>query len=154
MSVAAPRYVSFLSFCVVNVLIDIESLHNMLAGRTRIHTFFHTYVGASFVAVYLVALFIAARWLALRLPDHLLLRWRTLGVVPVVLGSVLGAWSHVLLDSVMHSDIVPLWPWSQANPLFQVISTTDLHWACVASGGVAAAWFLLRAGAKRIRFDR
>jgi len=143
-SVASPRYVSFLAFCAVNVLIDVESLHNMLTHQVRIHTFFHTYLGASFVAVYMVALFIAARWLALRLPDHALLRWRTLGVLPVAVGSALGAWSHVLLDSIMHSDITPLAPWSRANPMFQAISTTALHVVCTVAGCLAITWLLLR----------
>jgi membrane-bound metal-dependent hydrolase YbcI (DUF457 family) len=143
-SVASPRYVSFLAFCAVNVLIDVESLRNMLTHQARIHTFFHTYLGASLAAFYLVALFIAARWLALRLPDNPFLRWRTLTVLPVAIGSALGAWSHVLLDSVMHADIAPLAPWSRANPLFQIISTTALHVTCLLCGGLAILWFVLR----------
>jgi membrane-bound metal-dependent hydrolase YbcI (DUF457 family) len=143
-SVASPKYVSFLAFCAVNVLIDVESLRNMLTHQIRIHTFFHTYLGASFVSAYVVALFIAARWLAQRLPDHYLLRWRSLGIVPVVVGSALGAWSHVLLDSVMHADIMPFAPWSRANPMFQAISTTALHMVCAVAGGLAVTWLLLR----------
>ena len=150
-SVVAPKHVSFVAFCAVNVLIDVESLRNMLTHQVRIHTFFHTYLGASFVAVYVVALFIAARWLALRLPDHVLLRWRALGVVPVFMGSALGAWSHVLLDSVMHSDITPFAPWSSANPLFQVISTTALHLGCVVAGALAVTWLVLRSHGSRAR---
>ena len=143
-SVASPKYVSFVAFCAVNVLIDVESLRNMLTHQARIHTFFHTYLGASFIPAYVVALVITARWLAQRLPDHVLLRWRTLGVLPVLMGSALGAWSHVLLDSVMHSDITPFAPWSSANPLFQVISTTALHLVCAVTGAIAVTWLLLR----------
>ena len=46
-SAAARKYVSFLAFCAVNVLIDVESLYNMLTRQPRIHTFLHTYVGAT-----------------------------------------------------------------------------------------------------------
>ena len=143
-SVASPRYVSFLAFCAVNVLIDVESLRNMVTHQPRIHTFFHTYLGASIAAAVVVMLFIPARWLALRLPDNLLLRWRVLSVAPVAIGAVLGAWSHVLLDSIMHADITPFAPMSQANPLYRAVSLTTLHAACVVSGALGAAWLLLR----------
>ena len=49
--VVAPRHVSFLAFCAANVLIDIEPLYYMLTHQDRLHRFFHTYVGASLVAV-------------------------------------------------------------------------------------------------------
>jgi membrane-bound metal-dependent hydrolase YbcI (DUF457 family) len=148
-AVAAPRYLSFLAFCTVNVLIDIESLSNMIRQQRRIHTFFHTYLGASMTAAYLVAFFIAARWLVVRAPDNPLFRWRALGVAPVALGAAFGAWSHVLLDSIMHADIVPLAPWSQSNPLFQIVPTATLHGVCAMSGGLAGIWLLLR----RLRHD-
>jgi hypothetical protein len=44
----------------------------------------------------------------------------------------------------MHADITPLAPWSRANPLFQIISTTALHVTCLVSGGLAILWFVLR----------
>jgi len=143
-SVASPRYVSFLAFCAANVLIDVESLRNMITQQPRIHTFFHTYLGASIAAAAVVMLFIPARWLALRLPDSVFLRWRALKVPPVAIGALLGAWSHVLMDSIMHADITPFAPMSQSNPLYRVIPLTALHAICVLSGVLAAAWFLLR----------
>ncbi len=143
-SVAAPRHVSFLSFCAANVLIDVESLRNMVTHQPRIHTFFHTYIGASLAAVAIVALFIPARWLACRLPDSVLVDWRRLGVLPVAIGAALGAWSHVVLDSIMHADITPFAPLSETNPLYQAISSRTLHIACLISGGLAGAWFALR----------
>jgi membrane-bound metal-dependent hydrolase YbcI (DUF457 family) len=150
-SVAAPKYASFLAFCAVNVLIDVESLRNMLTHQPRIHTFFHTYLGASIAAAAIVVLFIPVRWLASRLSENLFLRRRSLGIVAVAIGAFLGAWSHVLLDSIMHADITPLAPMSLANPLYQVISVPALHAVCVLSGGLAAVWFLLRSNVSRER---
>ena len=143
-SVASPRYVSFLSFCAVNVLIDVESLYNMLTEQARIHTFFHTYIGATLAAVGTVVLFLLARWAALQLPDFPFLRWRNLGIVPVATGATIGAWSHVALDSIMHSDITPLAPLSDANVLYRVVSLSTLHLSCLAAAGAAAAWLAVR----------
>jgi membrane-bound metal-dependent hydrolase YbcI (DUF457 family) len=45
-----------------------------------------------------------------------------------------GTYSHVLLDSIMHSDMQPVAPVSHANALLHVISVDSLHLVCVISG--------------------
>ena len=133
---AAPRHVSFIAFAATNVLIDVESLYNLVHQRDQVHAFLHTCLGASLVIPAIVLVFLLLHRLApvLRLPD--VFGWRALTVRPVLIGAVLGAYTHVLLDSVMHVDIRPLAPWSAANPLLSVLSLEDLHWACAAAGMV------------------
>jgi hypothetical protein len=144
LAVATRSSVSFLSFCATNVLIDVESLYNMVTNQPRIHTFFHTYVGATLAAVFVVLAFVPTRWLATRLPDWPILAWRHLPVRAVSLGALLGAWSHVLFDSIMHSDITPLAPFSDANGLLGLIPLRDLHMGCFIAGVVALAWWSMR----------
>ncbi|PTT88070.1 hypothetical protein DBR42_10430 [Pelomonas sp. HMWF004] len=136
----APRHISFLSFVAANVLIDVESLYNLVHGRHPVHAFFHTYVGATLVALALVVAF----WLLRRAGVQRLLPALTLR--QVTLGALLGAWSHVLLDSVMHADIQPLQPLSAANGLLGWVSLSALHWGCLACGVVA----LLMAGIRHL----
>lgn len=134
----APRHVSFLAFCAANVLIDVESLVNLVGRRHPVHAFFHTYVGATLVIVATVALFAAARHWAQRLrwPDPL--QWQSLSKCQVVFGAAFGAYTHVLLDSVMHSDIQPLAPFSTANPLLLALSLDALHLGCLLLGVAGA----------------
>lgn len=141
---ASRSSVSFLAFAATNVLIDVESLYNMVTDQPRIHTFFHTYIGSTIAAALVVLAFIPCRWLARRLPAWPLLGWRRLSVTAVLLGSLVGAWSHVLLDSVMHSDITPLAPYSNANPLYQLVSLQVLHLGCVFTGLLGVVWYFLR----------
>jgi hypothetical protein len=143
-AIAAPRRVSFLAFCAANVLIDCESLYNMTTGQPRIHTFLHTYVGASLAAGATVLLFLLARGLLRNLPDYPIFAWRKLAVAAVALGAVLGAWSHVVLDSIMHADITPLAPFSTRNVLYQLVSLQALHLACMAAAVLALVWWLVR----------
>jgi hypothetical protein len=143
-AIAAPRRVSFLAFCAANVLIDCESLYNMTTGQPRIHTFLHTYVGASLAAGATVLLFLLARRVMRSLPDYPIFNWRRLAVSAVALGAVLGAWSHVVLDSIMHADITPLAPFSDRNVLYHVVSMRALHLGCVVAGAVALAAWLFR----------
>jgi membrane-bound metal-dependent hydrolase YbcI (DUF457 family) len=130
----APRYISFLSFCAANVLIDFESLYNLVNRRHPVHAFFHTYIGATLIIAAVCVLFAGSRWFALRFWLPNLLRWQTLSLLQVGLGAALGSYSHVLLDSVMHRDIQPLAPFSTSNALLSAVSLSALHLACVALG--------------------
>jgi membrane-bound metal-dependent hydrolase YbcI (DUF457 family) len=140
----APRHVSFLAFCAANVLIDVESLYNLVNQRHPVHAFFHTYVGASLVIIAVGSLFVAARWFAGRFWLPNLLRWRNLSLRQVIVGAALGAYSHVVLDSVMHSDIQPLAPFSSANALLGALPLSILHIACVVLGLLGVLGVILR----------
>ncbi|TFH43204.1 MAG: hypothetical protein E4H01_12390 [Lysobacterales bacterium] len=141
---ATRSSVSFLSFFAANVLIDVESLYNMVTHQPRVHTFLHTYVGSTLAAAVIVLAFVPARRLAMKLPRWPVLAWRHLPLKAVALGAMLGAWSHVLLDSIMHSDITPWAPFSEANGRYLLIPVRTLHVACLVAGLVALAWWVLR----------
>jgi membrane-bound metal-dependent hydrolase YbcI (DUF457 family) len=150
----APRHVSFLSFCAANVLIDLESLYNLVHGLHPVHAFLHTYAGATLVVLALLLLFLGARWVVLRLGVPNVLGWRALTTMQVGVGAALGAYSHVLLDSVMHRDIAPLLPFSSANALLATVPLGWLHLACLAAGllGVliiAVRWFVMGGSDRR-----
>jgi membrane-bound metal-dependent hydrolase YbcI (DUF457 family) len=132
----APRRISFIAFCTANVLTDVEPLYYMLAGEAWLHRFFHTWLGASVMSVAVVLLFLGARWYASMhwLPN--VCGWRALALPPVAFGAVLGCATHVLLDSVMHADMHPFAPFSDANPLWRVVALGTLHWSCVAAGAI------------------
>ena len=62
----------------------------------------------------------------------------------MLLGALAGTWSHVLLDSVMHADITPWAPWSEANGLYVWVSMSTLHGLCVTGMLVGAAVWVSR----------
>lgn len=132
----APRHVSFVAFCAANVLIDLESLYNLVYHRNPVHAFFHTYIGATLVVAGTIALLVAMLRLGslLRIPNWW--GWKELSLRQLVMGAALGAYSHVALDSVMHQDIRPLAPLSQENSLQGLVSLGALDWICVATGVV------------------
>ena len=142
----APRYVSFLNFCVANLLIDFESLYNLMHQRHPVHAFFHTYLGASLIIVAVIVLFLWARWFAGRLWLPNVLHWRELSLVQVAVGAALGAYSHVVLDSLMHRDIQPLAPFASTNALLGSLSLNTLHLGCVVLGALG----LVGVGVRRV----
>ena len=140
----APKQVSFIAFCTANVLIDVEPLYYMLTHQHRLHQFFHTVVGASLVALLTLILFFGCRAFSRRfwLPNPF--EWQTLNRMPVALGAIVGTYSHLVLDSVMHMDITPFAPFSDANPLLRIVSLSTLHWICIGSGVLGALIIVIR----------
>ena len=131
---AAPGHVSFIAFCTANVLIDCESLYNLQRGNDQVHAFFHTYIGATLVIAATWLLYKALYGLAQRIRLPNLFGWQSLQSRQVLTGAALGAYSHIVLDSIMHSDIRPWRPFSDANGLLHAIPLDWLHLACLAAG--------------------
>jgi hypothetical protein len=48
----------------------------------------------------------------------------------------IGTFSHVLLDAVMHWDLMLLYPFSLSKPLLGLISVDWLHVLCIGCGGL------------------
>jgi membrane-bound metal-dependent hydrolase YbcI (DUF457 family) len=148
---AAPKHISFLAFCGANVLVDVEPLYFMLTHQWPIHRFFHTYVGATVAAGIVVALFALVRRMTPGLLDQL--RLRNLGVRAVALGAILGTYSHVLLDSLMHADMNPFAPFSNANPLLGAVFLNTLYGFCLVAGVAGGVVIGLRYLTTRRRTD-
>ena len=140
----APRRVSFMAFCAANVAIDVESLVNLVRGIDPVHAFFHSVVGATLAGVATAAAMLGAWVLGRRLRLPNLFGWLDLTPAAIAAGSLLGAWSHVVLDAIMHPDLRPFAPFDPANPLLHAVSLGLLHGGCVAAAGLGMLLLALR----------
>jgi membrane-bound metal-dependent hydrolase YbcI (DUF457 family) len=59
-------------------------------------------------------------------------------------GAFIGSYSHVAIDSIMHGDMEPFAPFSNAAPLHLIVSLETLHLACIAAGIIGIAGLLAR----------
>lgn len=154
---AAPRHLSLTVFGFTQVLIDLEPLYYILRHEAILHRFFHTYVGATVIGLAGVVLGRpVCQWLLLvlyRLGGQAQRQAaRVASRIPLgaaVAGAFLGVYSHVVLDSIMHADIRPLAPFSQANPLFRVLSLDALHQLCLGAGVAGLLVLAVRARGQR-----
>lgn len=65
--------------------------------------------------------------------------------VAALTGAFFGTLSHLVLDSLMHHDIQPLAPFSNANPLMDLVSHDGVYKLCVVLGVVGVAtWFAIK----------
>jgi membrane-bound metal-dependent hydrolase YbcI (DUF457 family) len=127
----APRRVSLIAFVAANCITDVESIYNVLTGNFPYHRFLHTFLGALVVTALTMALFLLTRHLARKWPLPNWFSWQQLTLLPVIVGALLGSFSHIVLDGVMHADMRPFSPWSDANPFLHRLSMGTLHWGCV-----------------------
>ena len=121
---------SFRVFILSNILIDIEPLYYILTNQYPLHRFFHTYIGATVVAIVSILL------------GRII--WRKIPKSVVIIGAFLGTYSHILLDSIMHADLQPFYPFSSMNSLLHVLSYFQLHLLCVTTGVVGGFFYILR----------
>tara|TARA_Y100000294_G_scaffold66604_1_gene63084 strand:+ start:437 stop:631 length:195 start_codon:yes stop_codon:yes gene_type:complete len=61
-----------------------------------------------------------------------------------LIGAFTGAYTHLILDSVMHADIVPLAPFTNLNNLLGIISIESLQYICLGSFVIGLVIYLVR----------
>lgn len=153
----AGRHFSLMVFGFSQIAIDIEPLVRIIRGDTVLHGFTHTYLGATLIALGSalvgrpVCQFLLRYWNPD--PSSPFLNWlptaKTIPWSAAFIGAFAGTYSHVFLDSIMHSDMQPLAPISEANALLHVISVDALHLACVLSGMLGIALMFTAAAIRR-----
>ena len=131
------------------ILIDIQPLVVMLTDRGELHGFSHTFIGASLIALIAAP---SGKYLGeiglriLRISEYNPIGWRV-----AIISALIGTYSHVFIDTIMHSDMEPFAPFSKYNAWHGVISIDTLHMLCVGSavvGGIAF-WLIERVRQKR-----
>lgn len=133
---------SLMVFGWTQIIMDIQPLIVLISGEGHLHGFSHTYIGASLIAVlaaitgkYLSELGLEILQIS-KQENPIRIRWWV-----VFLSAFIGSFSHVLLDSLMHVDIEPLFPFTLDNQFLGLISVPMLHKICLYSGIVGAAIF-------------
>ena len=124
------------------IVMDIQPLLVMLTGEGHLHGFSHTYIGASLLAIFSIA---TGKHLAefglkvMKISDAgkpIVISWRITSA-----SAFIGTYSHVLLDSLMHRDMQPYYPYSLINNMLDIISVDTLNKACLYSGIIGAGLF-------------
>lgn len=136
------RRFHFLAFVLVQVLIDCETAYNIYFQNARLHTFFHTYLGSLVILPisYIVLRLAMFTVKALELPLMLKVFSEEASTKVMFISLWVGAWSHVLFDSIMHSDVRPFWPFLDKNSFNDLIEVGLLHILCVGSAIIGLVW--------------
>ena len=129
------RYFSLTVFGLSQIAIDIEPLIRILRGDSTLHGFTHTYLGAILIGI--VSLVAGKPFCEslLKIWNYVFkskyLQW--LQLTPTITwfasisGAFVGTFSHVFLDSIMHSDMHPFAPFSSSNGLLHLMPAGWLY---------------------------
>lgn len=147
LKLAGLGYFSFTVFGYSQILTDLEPLIRLSRDDDILHGHSHTYVGALLIGVaaavsgkYLCEFGLKTWNVAIRRTNFHVATQISWSVAAT--SALIGTFSHVLLDSVMHADMLPLWPFSDTNGMLYRISVSQLHAACVIAGIVGGAGLL------------
>ena len=139
----APRHFSVTAYSVAQVVIDIESGYYLLKGDDPVHRQAHTFFLGGLIG--LVCGLIVSRvlrvWAKPRdaIPEWIAVEYR----LPIAAYSGLfGGVFHSVLDGIMHGDMHPLRPFSDANPLYGLVSIQILYLFCIITGLLGAVILL------------
>ncbi len=142
------KYFSFRIFMLTNVIIDLESIYFVLTNQYPLHRFFHTYFGATIIAVGCI---VVGRQICYRLTsiwNMIFKSFKTINkeisVVALIITVFVGTYSHIILDSIMHQDLCPFYPWNKSNDLLHILSYGQLHLFCVLTGVIGIAIYRFR----------
>ena len=113
------RQINMAAILLASTVIDVRTMYCFL-NNCHLHGPLHTYLGATVFAMAIIIVIYTSKNHLRKLSDKLKIK-QSYSVKSIILGALVGAWSHVFLDSFMHYDITPFWPILE-NPFLGVIS--------------------------------
>ena len=141
---------SLMVFGWAQIVIDLQPLILMIKGRAHLHGFTHTYVGATLLALfagytgkYLSEIGLSVLGLGGHRPVRI--AWWV-----AFLSAFIGTYSHVAIDSIVHMDMQPLYPFTKYNASLGILTMSAVYQLCVYSGLAGAvvyystSWYLHR----------
>ncbi|WP_455208372.1 DUF4184 family protein [Kaarinaea lacus] len=142
---------SLMIFGWCQILMDIQPLLVMITGDGRLHGFSHTFLGSTGIAVVAVATgkplvnwVIFSKTIGFREEDKKLFGLNSkIGWLVAIISSLIGSYSHVVLDAIMHSDVQPYYPFNLDNSYLYFVSIETLHSFCLYSGVVGLCILVL-----------
>jgi len=146
-----PGCFSLIIFGWAQILMDIQPLLAIITGKGHLHGFSHTYIGATLIAVFTIytgkwVYEWISKWLLndfTEFQKSLFIISKKLTFRVSVISAFTGTYSHVILDSIMHGDVEPFYPYKIHNHMHLFISIESLYKFCVYTGMTGVSIYLL-----------
>ncbi len=125
-----------------SIIVDVEPLSFLILGLPVLHLFFHTFLGATILALILaLVVFLLQELLGnimaiFRLPQKA-------SPLNITFAVLIGAYSHVILDAFLYSEIQPFWP-LLGNPFLGLVSSSMVYLFCIICFIVAIPFYIFQ----------
>ena len=128
------------TFLVANVIVDLHSIIMVLTGHYLTHGLMHTFLGGAFTAALLSLIM---TWFDEKIQkimsvfklkqNHCRKKiWFT---------SFAGVYLHIILDSLLYTDIKPFYPLNY-NPFYSLLGSSEVYILCALSFILASAYYV------------
>jgi membrane-bound metal-dependent hydrolase YbcI (DUF457 family) len=136
------KKVNLFSILIGSIIIDVRATYCLFAGCRPLHGPLHTFLAATIVGLLIAWLIFSQRKWLQKITNKLRIE-QSYSLNSIILGSIIGTWSHVLLDAPLYTDISPFWPISD-NPLLWTIGPLTIYMFCALSFIPAISIFIYR----------
>jgi membrane-bound metal-dependent hydrolase YbcI (DUF457 family) len=136
-------FVDFATLMMASVILDLEPIAVLYFGLPyQVHGFFHTYLGASIMAMVLSGFVYPFRKYLNDVVSLFGLHQRS-SLRHIIGASFVGTFSHVFLDSLLYPEMNPFYP-VLGNPFVGLFSLEAVYSFCVFAGLVGFGFYVLR----------
>lgn len=136
-------FIDFATIVVASVILDLEPLAVILFNLPMpLHAFFHTYLGATIVAIILAIGIYPFRKYLNKLVALFGLRQES-SFRHIIPASIIGTYSHVLLDSFLYAEMNPFFPFL-GNPFVGLLTGGFVYNLCLVFGIIGIFAYLIR----------
>ena len=125
-------YIDFPTLLVASVILDIEPFLVLLLDLDYpLHGFFHSFLGGTIVILPLSFIMFKIRPTLNPITDFFKLKQKS-SFLNILAASILGVYSHILLDAPLYTDIQPFFPLN-LNPFLDIsgLSGVTIYLFCV-----------------------
>jgi hypothetical protein len=136
------KYIDVPTFILANVAIDIEPLL-VLAFQLNypLHGYCHTFLVSIFIGTILAIFMFLFKKKINKITSAIKWEYKPT-LLSLILSGISGAWLHILFDAFLYPDIRPFFPF-QFNPLYNLVPSVIIYWACVIAFIPAAIMWLV-----------
>jgi membrane-bound metal-dependent hydrolase YbcI (DUF457 family) len=135
-------YLFLPSILLGSVIVDLEPLAFLLLDLPVLHLFFHTFLGATIVALIMSVVVFFLRGVFEKLMVFFLLP-QIGSPLNVAMAALIGAYSHIILDAFLYPEMQPFWP-LLGNPFLGLVSSPTIYLFCVFCFIIAIPIYLLQ----------
>lgn len=123
------KRVNLISILLGSIIIDVRAAYCLFSGCRPLHGPLHTFFSATLIACMLAWMVFSQRQWLQKVTERLRIM-QTYSFTSILMGALIGTWSHILLDSFLYTDIRPRWPLT-GNTFLGILEAETVYMLCI-----------------------
>lgn len=136
------RRIHFFTFVLTNVIVDVEPFLVLVLGLSYpLHGFLHTFLLGEIFCLLVSLLMFKLESFLISFYRLILPQYESPKLKCYLASGLIGGFLHILLDSPMYSEMMPLFP-LKINPLYNPTLTKPIYTICTLLGLIGIAYYI------------